>query len=285
MLAIGRALVTNPRLLLLDEPTEGLAPIIIEELLAALTRLRREEGLASIIVEQHARKILGLTDKALILERGRIAHAAESAALLADPAPLERLLGITAMDNQQAAAPRTKETTHEEQTAISRRHGRQPAAPAGAEGCPRAARRREDHAGSLRQIEDAAIKSLVAKQEEVGLQAVTDGEFRRAFWHFDFLENLTGVEGIESEGIAFKGVTTKGHSIRVVNKIDFSEDHPHVAHFKYLASVTGKGKVPKMTIPSPSMLHYRGGKASINSTVYRDMDAYFSDLGKAYAKA
>jgi 5-methyltetrahydropteroyltriglutamate--homocysteine methyltransferase len=140
-------------------------------------------------------------------------------------------------------------------------------------------------AENLRKIEDAAIKSLVAKQEEIGLQAVTDGEFRRAFWHFDFLENLTGVEGIESEGIAFKGVTTKGHSIRVVNRIDFPEDHPHLAHFKYLASVAGKGKVPKMTIPSPSMLHYRGGKASINSTVYRDMDAYFHDLGKAYAKA
>jgi 5-methyltetrahydropteroyltriglutamate--homocysteine methyltransferase len=135
----------------------------------------------------------------------------------------------------------------------------------------------------LRAIEDAEIKALVKKQEAVGLQAVTDGEYRRAFWHFDFLENLTGVEGIESEGIAFKGVTTKGHSIRVVNKIDFPEDHPHIAHFKYLASVTGK--VPKMTIPSPSMLHYRGGKASINATVYRDMDGYFHDLGQAYAKA
>jgi branched-chain amino acid transport system ATP-binding protein len=94
MLAIGRALVVNPKLLLLDEPTEGLAPIIIEELLAALTKLRREDGLTSIIVEQHARKILGLTDKAIILERGRIAHAADSAVLLSDPASLERFLGI-----------------------------------------------------------------------------------------------------------------------------------------------------------------------------------------------
>ncbi|MGL5114176.1 MAG: 5-methyltetrahydropteroyltriglutamate--homocysteine S-methyltransferase [Beijerinckiaceae bacterium] len=136
---------------------------------------------------------------------------------------------------------------------------------------------------ALREIEDSEIKTLVAKQEQVGLQAVTDGEFRRAFWHFDFLEHLTGVEGIESEGIAFKGVTTKGHSIRVVNRIDFPEDHPHLAHFKYLKSVTGR--VPKMTIPSPSMLHYRGGKASINATVYRDMDGYFADLGQAYAKA
>jgi branched-chain amino acid transport system ATP-binding protein len=95
MLAIGRALATNPRLLLLDEPTEGLAPIIVQELLAALTRLLREEKLAAIIVEQHAQKILPITDRALILERGRIVHQSDSAALLADPSPLERFLGVT----------------------------------------------------------------------------------------------------------------------------------------------------------------------------------------------
>jgi branched-chain amino acid transport system ATP-binding protein len=95
MLAIGRALATNPRLLLLDEPTEGLAPIIVQELLAALTRLFREEKLAAIIVEQHAQKILPITDRALILERGRIVHQSDSATLLADPAPLERFLGVT----------------------------------------------------------------------------------------------------------------------------------------------------------------------------------------------
>ncbi len=95
MLAIGRALATNPRLLLLDEPTEGLAPIIVRELLAALTRLLREEKLAAIIVEQHAQKILPITDRALILERGRIVHQSDSATLLADPAPLERFLGVT----------------------------------------------------------------------------------------------------------------------------------------------------------------------------------------------
>jgi branched-chain amino acid transport system ATP-binding protein len=95
MLAIGRALATNPRLLLLDEPTEGLAPIIVQELLAALSRLFREEKLAAIIVEQHAQKILPMTDRALILERGRIVHQGASADLLADPAPLERFLGVT----------------------------------------------------------------------------------------------------------------------------------------------------------------------------------------------
>ncbi|WP_395712306.1 ABC transporter ATP-binding protein [Reyranella sp.] len=95
MLAIGRALATNPRLLLLDEPTEGLAPIIVQEVLAALGRLLREEGLSAIIVEQHARKVLPITDRALILDRGRIVHQGSSAALLADAAPLERFLGVS----------------------------------------------------------------------------------------------------------------------------------------------------------------------------------------------
>ncbi len=94
MLAIGRALVLNPRLLLLDEPTEGLAPIIVAELLAALERLVRGEGMAAIIVEQHAHKVLGMTDQAIILERGRIALAADSATLLRDAAALEQHLGV-----------------------------------------------------------------------------------------------------------------------------------------------------------------------------------------------
>jgi branched-chain amino acid transport system ATP-binding protein len=94
MLAIGRALVLNPRLLLLDEPTEGLAPIIVEELLVVLRRLTRDEGLSAIIVEQHARKVLGVTDHALILERGTVAHAGPSAALIDDATTLERYLGV-----------------------------------------------------------------------------------------------------------------------------------------------------------------------------------------------
>lgn len=138
-------------------------------------------------------------------------------------------------------------------------------------------------AATLARIEDEEIASLVKKQEAVGLQAVTDGEFRRAFWHFDFLENLTGVRGIETEGIAFKGVATKGHGVRVVGKIDFPDNHPHLAHFKYLKSATNR--VPKMTIPSPSMLHYRGGRKAVDPSAYLHMDDYYADLGKAYAKA
>jgi branched-chain amino acid transport system ATP-binding protein len=88
MLAIGRALVLNPKLILLDEPTEGLAPIIVDELLAALRKLS-SEGLSMIIVEQKPKKILPVTDHAIVLDRGAIAHAAPSAELLADPAALD----------------------------------------------------------------------------------------------------------------------------------------------------------------------------------------------------
>ena len=94
MLAIGRALTLNPKVLLLDEPTEGLAPIIVEELLAAIGTISRAGGLCSIIVEQHAQKLLALADRVVILERGTIVHDASSSALKADPEPLERHLGV-----------------------------------------------------------------------------------------------------------------------------------------------------------------------------------------------
>ena len=93
MLAIGRALMRNPSLLLLDEPTEGLAPVIAAEVMAAINQIVGG-GMSAIVVEQHAQKILALTDRAIILERGIIAWSGESAALLADPAALERLLGV-----------------------------------------------------------------------------------------------------------------------------------------------------------------------------------------------
>jgi len=95
MLAIGRALTLNPKLLLLDEPTEGLAPIIVDELLAALGEIARSGGMAMIVVEQNARKVLKLANRAVILERGAIAHEAAASALRDDSATLERLLGAT----------------------------------------------------------------------------------------------------------------------------------------------------------------------------------------------
>ena len=96
MLAFARALVLNPQLLLLDEPLEGLAPIIVQELLAAIRRVARDEGLSSIVVEQHPHMVLGVTDDAIVLDRGGIAYRATSAALLADPSPLDAWLGVAA---------------------------------------------------------------------------------------------------------------------------------------------------------------------------------------------
>jgi len=95
MLAVARALVLNPRVMLLDEPLEGLAPIIVDELLAALRRIIRDEGMSAILVEQNAKKILSVTDHAIIIERGAVVHAAGSAALLNDRGALEVHLGVT----------------------------------------------------------------------------------------------------------------------------------------------------------------------------------------------
>jgi branched-chain amino acid transport system ATP-binding protein len=94
MLAVARALVTNPALLLLDEPTEGLAPIIVDELMRALQRIFGEEGLAGLIVEQHARRVLKITNEAIILDRGSVVHSGASAALASDQITLDKYLGV-----------------------------------------------------------------------------------------------------------------------------------------------------------------------------------------------
>ncbi len=94
MLAVGRALVLNPRLLLLDEPLEGLAPIIVEELLRAIARITREEGLSAIIVEQHPQAILKISHRAVVLDHGKVVHASDAATLQQDPELLDRLLGV-----------------------------------------------------------------------------------------------------------------------------------------------------------------------------------------------
>ncbi len=105
MLAIARALVLNPRLVLLDEPLEGLAPIIVEEVLAALRRILREEGLAAIVVEQKARQVLAVTDRAVILDRGTAVHEGASAELLADHDLLAARLGVA--DRAESSSPRS----------------------------------------------------------------------------------------------------------------------------------------------------------------------------------
>ncbi|MBM7693875.1 methionine synthase II (cobalamin-independent) [Peribacillus deserti] len=136
-------------------------------------------------------------------------------------------------------------------------------------------------ADQLRKIEDEEIIRLVAKQKEVGLQAVTDGEFRRAWWHFDFLAELEGVELYETEtGLQFNGVQTKAHGVKVTGKIDFA-DHPMLEHYQFLHEIAGD-HTAKFTIPSPNMLLLR---ASLEDGVYESREELFDDLVLAYQKA
>ncbi len=141
--------------------------------------------------------------------------------------------------------------------------------------------RNEITAEQLRAIEDEEIIRLVEKQKEVGLQAVTDGELRRAWWHFDFLSELEGVELFETDsGIQFKGVQTKAHGIKVSGKVDFT-NHPMIEDYKFLHSIAGE-HVAKYTIPSPNMLFFRG---QIEESAYTDDAQLFDDLIVTYQKA
>lgn len=143
--------------------------------------------------------------------------------------------------------------------------------------------RGEIDAAALKAVEDEEIRKIIAKQEEVGLHSVTDGEFRRAWWHYDFLSQLDGVKIVEVDGgIKFAGVTTKAEAPFVYDKLG-SKSHPQIEHFKFLKENTKR--TPKMTIPSPSMLHYRGGSKNIDRSVYPNMDDFWTDLGRAYAQA
>src|SRR6185436_6605822 len=138
-------------------------------------------------------------------------------------------------------------------------------------------------AADLKKVEDQEIPKVIKKQEEVGLQCTTDGEYRRMFWHFDFYDGLDNVEIYELDhGIQFQGVQTKPKSIRVTGKIDFS-NHPMIEHFKFVKAHTRV--MPKMCIPSPTVLHFRLEPGSVDKQAYSDRDAIFSDLSAAYRKA
>jgi 5-methyltetrahydropteroyltriglutamate--homocysteine methyltransferase len=139
-------------------------------------------------------------------------------------------------------------------------------------------------AAELARVEDEEIRKVAKRQEQAGLQLATDGEFRRSWWHFDFFWALTGCERVVLDhGIQFHGVQTKPESLKVTGKLDFPADHPMLAHFKFLKASTSL--VPKMTIPSPSVLHFRGGRQAVSKDAYPDMDGFFDDLAKLYGKA
>ena len=143
--------------------------------------------------------------------------------------------------------------------------------------------RGEIGAADLKEVEDREIEKIIKKQEEVGLKVTTDGEFRRSWWHFDFLGMLDGVEMYTLDhGIQFHGVQTKAQSIRIKGKLGFSS-HPMLDHFKFLKANTRA--VPKMTIPSPAVLHFRLEPKAVGTKVYADRDAIFDDLAKTYRQA
>ena len=145
-------------------------------------------------------------------------------------------------------------------------------------------------AEELELVENEEIITLIEKEKELGLKSVTDGEFRRAFWHLDFLENLDGVELVEVDhfSVQFKDKDVKPKTLRIVGKVDFSENHPFVKHFKFLKEHAGDTPV-KLTIPSPSMLHLITQVREKNYVPierYKDNEAlFFDDVVEAYRKA
>jgi 5-methyltetrahydropteroyltriglutamate--homocysteine methyltransferase len=140
----------------------------------------------------------------------------------------------------------------------------------------------------LRAAEDSAIRDVVRMQGDVGLHTATDGEFRRASWHMDFIYSLGGIgQADETMRVEFHNengeLSFEPPALRVHGPIHL--DRPIFAdHFRFLADTIGRGQTAKLTIPSPSMVHYRGGRAAIDPDVYPDEDGFWADLSSAYAE-
>ena len=136
----------------------------------------------------------------------------------------------------------------------------------------------------LREVEDKCIAAAIARQEDIGLRAATDGEYRRAYWHYDFVAGLDGVEIYEpEEKIKFHGNVPLRHMLRVNGKIGWTRP-VMIDHYRFLADHV-RTAVPKQTIPSPSVVHFRGGRNAIDKAAYPSMDGFFRDLGAAYQQA
>jgi 5-methyltetrahydropteroyltriglutamate--homocysteine methyltransferase len=142
----------------------------------------------------------------------------------------------------------------------------------------------EISAAALRQVEDKAIAEIVAFQQDIGLQSITDGEFRRTYFHIDFLEQLGGVKTDIPVTIRKPDGTEElaPPVMRVIDKVRHVRDIQR-ADFEYLKSQVGAGRTPKVTIPSPTMLHFRGGRAGISKAAYPELDPeFYDDVAKAY---
>ena len=136
----------------------------------------------------------------------------------------------------------------------------------------------------LKLIEDTEIKKIVKLQEELGFKVVTDGEFRRSFWHYDFLEGLDGFELEEREsGVQFSGAKLRPFFPVIKNKIDFPSDHPMLEHFKFVAK--NSSVLPKIAIPGPSCCHFRTTPNDIYPKEYLDNEKLFFDIAQTYKKA
>src|SRR5262249_6584550 len=133
-------------------------------------------------------------------------------------------------------------------------------------------------ADALRAMEDRAILAAVRRQEELGLQAITDGEFRRDFWHLDFLQQLDGITLAPVPGMTFKAEDVPPMA-SVTGKVACSRPIM-VEHFRYLKSVTQR--TPKFTIPAPGTAHMRGGRNAISRSVYPELEQFWADIGAAY---
>lgn len=135
----------------------------------------------------------------------------------------------------------------------------------------------------LREVENQEIKRIIDKQIEVGLEAVTDGEFRRRFWHTDFMEHLNGIEGYVPEtGYIFSKVETEKYNVRNTGKVSFPADHPHVQDFIEFNEMVGGRAIAKQTIPSPNQFFNEG---IINPEIYPDIEEYAKDIIQAYRDA
>ncbi|MBU5594062.1 5-methyltetrahydropteroyltriglutamate--homocysteine S-methyltransferase [Amphibacillus sp. MSJ-3] len=135
----------------------------------------------------------------------------------------------------------------------------------------------------LKKIEIEEVTRIVDKQIELGLDVVTDGEFRRDWWHIDFLENLNGFEGyVPEHGYFFEGVETEPYDVRNIGKISFNPDHPFIDDFKEFNKIVNGRAIAKQTIPSPNQLFHVD---IINSDIYPDYESYAKDIIQAYRDA